>query len=212
MQNLRSLVSLVEIKFCGFTDEKDALQACSLGIDFIGFNFVKESKRFVSPEKAKEIISALPERVKKVGVFADEPVQRVNFIKRYCGLDMLQFHGFETPEYCSQFRNYIKAFRVKDADSLEAVSKYGTEYVLLDTFVEDKLGGTGKRFNWAIAKEVLDKKVFLAGGLNYNNVAQAIEESKPFAVDVASGIESAAGRKDLDLMRKFVEAVKGIEA
>ena len=199
---------MTKIKFCGFVDEKDAVQACSLGIDFIGFNFVQSSKRFVSPEKAKEIISKLPGHVKKVGVFADETPQRVRFIQQYCKLDLLQFHGFETPEYCSQFRNYIKAFRVKDASSLEPVKNYETEFVLLDAFVEDELGGTGKSFNWGLAKNVGGKKVFLAGGLDAGNVAEAISEAEPFAVDAASGIEDSSGVKSVEKMRAFVEAVK----
>ena len=200
---------MTKIKFCGFIDENEAIQACSIGIDFIGFNFVKESNRFISPEKAKDIIAKLPERVKKVGVFVDETPQRVNFIRQYCGLDFVQFHGFETPEYCSQFRNYIKAFRIKDSASLEPVKNYGTEFVLLDTFVEDKIGGTGKSFNWGLVNEVSDKSVFLAGGLTSENVAEAISVAEPFAVDVASGIEIGPGRKGLEKMRAFVEAVRG---
>lgn len=130
-----------------------------------------------------------------------------------CGLNMLQFHGRETPEYCSQFGLMsIKAFRIRDAESLKELPLYPTDAWLLDAYTADKLGGTGEKFNWDLAIEAkkLGKPIFLAGGLTAANVAGAVEKVRPFAVDVSSGVEAEPGKKDHQKVRAFIQAAKSV--
>ncbi|OIN95412.1 MAG: hypothetical protein AUJ48_03220, partial [Deltaproteobacteria bacterium CG1_02_45_11] len=157
---------MTKIKICGITNINDALWAVNLGCDILGFVFAKSSKRKVSPQKAKKIISQLPAFVKKVGVFVDEDSKAAEKTAKSCGLDTLQFHGQETPEYCAYFKSgfeTIKSFRIKDEASLAGISDYDTDYILLDTFVDGVEGGTGNIFNWDLAVKAKEagKPVFL---------------------------------------------------
>ena len=206
---------MTKIKICGITNKIDAVNAASLHVDMLGFVFYKKSKRYVGPRLAEDIINELPASIEKVGLFVDEEKSRVLQIAQDAGLTMLQFHGDETPEYCSNFRdNYkvIKAFRLKDKNDLKKVNDYDTDFYLLDNFKTDSIGGTGEPFDWKILKdfEIL-KPVILAGGLNPGNVGRAIKEIAPLGVDVSTGVETSPGRKDLDLMKKFVENVRKID-
>lgn len=203
------------IKICGITNKKDALEAAGLGIDMMGFVFYKKSKRYIGPLEAKDIVNELPQGIVKVGVFADEEAGKVLAIAEEAGLDVLQFHGDETPEFCAPFRGdfkVIKAFRLRGGDDLKKINGYDVDYYLLDTFRADTLGGTGEVFDWKILKDFeLLKPVMLSGGLNPANVGRAIREIAPYGVDVSSGVESAPGKKDARLMKKFVEEVRRAE-
>ena len=141
----------------------------------------------------------LPPFIIKVGVFVDPTEESVLRAIGECGLNLAQFHGNETPEFCRLFPVMtIKAFRIKDADSLKALTDYPTDAWLLDAYVKDKLGGTGAKFNWDLAIEAqkLGRPIFLAGGLTPENVGDAVSKVQPYAVDVSSGVESAPGKKD----------------
>jgi len=201
---------MTKIKVCGITNENDALQAVKLGVDALGFVFA-ESPRKVSSKKVKEIVSLLPPFVSTVGVFVNEDEEKVKEIAQACSLTILQFHGEESPSYCHQFeQKVIKSFQVKDEEILNKIFQYKVDAYLLDTYSVDKRGGTGKTFNWKIAKKVkeLEVLVILSGGLNPENVAQAIIEVKPYAVDVSSGVEKERGRKDYQKLKDFVRRVK----
>ena len=161
---------------------------------------------------AEDIINELPPIIGRVGVFVNEKKENVVKIAEDAGLDMLQFHGDETPEYCASFRplfKVIKAFRLKSKSDLKNVNNYDTDYYLFDTYDSECAGGTGKRFDLDILKdfEIL-RPVILSGGLDPDNVAGAIKEVAPFAVDVSSGVESAPGKKDPELLKRFVENVR----
>ena len=201
----------LKIKICGITSQTDAMVAVEAGADLLGFVFYDQSPRCVPMELAAEIIRALPPFVVKVGVFVNAPAATVYSAVRDCGLTMLQFHGNESPEYCTQFGLMsIKAFRIRDAESLRALLDYRTDAWLLDTYAADKPGGTGATFNWDLAVEAqkLGRPIFLAGGLTPGNVADVARQVRPFAVDVSSGVESAPGKKDADKVRAFITAAR----
>lgn len=206
---------MTRIKICGITNKIDALAAVELSVDSLGFVFYKKSKRYVTPAKAEDIINELPPSIGKVGVFVDEKREDVIRIAEDAGLDILQFHGSETPEYCSSFKEkykVIKAFRLKTKDDLKDVNSFDTDYYLFDTYENGSAGGTGKRFDWAILKdfEIL-RPMILSGGLDPENVERAIKEVAPYGLDVSSGVESAPGKKDIKLLKKFVENVRKVE-
>ncbi len=203
----------VKVKFCGITSIEDAEQAVEAGADAIGLMFYAGSPRHVSLQAAQAIERRLPPFILRVGVFVDAPAEDVFSAMHLCGLSMLQFHGEETPEYCRQFGMMtMKAFRVRNEDSLKEISKYDTDAYLLDSFVADKAGGTGKTFNWKLAASAVElgKPIFLAGGLTQENVAEAVRTVRPFGVDVSSGVESAPGKKDPAKMRAFMAAVRSV--
>lgn len=197
------------IKICGITNIQDALEAASLGVDALGFIFAPSPRR-VEPFVAREIIGHLPESVLKVGVFVNEDLAEVLRIANYCGLDMIQLHGQETPEYCLKVAlPVIKAIRVKDNESLKEMEKYPFASILLDAWSPEQAGGTGKTFHWEMAVEARKKINFiLSGGLNPGNVRQAVRILRPLGVDVCSGVERSAGKKDLFKMTDFVKEVK----
>ena len=201
----------VKVKICGLTNAPDALAAAQAGADALGFVFYDQSPRRVSVEAAAAIIPSLPPFIVKVGVFVNAPEDLVFRAIRQCGLNLLQFHGDEPPEYCLQFGLMsMKAFRIRDAASLDALPNYKTDSFLLDAFAPDKLGGTGHTFNWdlAIAAQKFARPIFLAGGLPPENVAEAVRRVRPYAVDVSSGVESAPGQKDHAKVKAFISAAK----
>jgi len=202
------------IKICGITNKIDAINAAKLGVDMLGFVFYERSKRYVDLKTAKDIISELPGTIVKVGVFVDEDAAKVRAIAEDAPLDALQFHGHETPEYCAAFKGEyktIKAFRLKDKESLKSVSRYDTDFYLVDTHKEGVPGGTGEVFDWKILKDFeFLKPVILSGGLNPENVARAISETAPYGVDVSTGVEESPGRKSLQSLTKFVEEVRKV--
>lgn len=202
---------MVKVKICGITNLKDALTAAKLGAAFLGLVFYKKSPRYVTPQKAKRIIARLPEDINCVGVFVNEKEVNVKKIAEYCGFKTLQFHGDESPEYCRKFKNFkiIKAFRIKDKDSLKNIGKFKVSAYLFDTFVDTKFGGTGKKFNWDLLKNIskIKKPVILSGGLNPDNIQQAIKKVSPFAVDVSSGVEVCPGKKSPKLLKELFKKI-----
>lgn len=204
----------VKIKICGITRTDDAKAVTDCGADAIGLMFYKPSPRFVSMEMAARIAAVVPSGIMKVGVFVNPTVELVHEALTACGLDMLQFHGDETPGFCRSFGvRSMKAFRIRDAASLAALKAYDTDAWLLDAFVPGSLGGSGVTFNWDLAVEAvrLGRPVFLAGGLTPENAGDAVRRVRPYGVDVSSGVESAPGRKDPEKVRAFVAGVRAGE-
>jgi phosphoribosylanthranilate isomerase len=204
---------MVRVKICGITNLKDALDAARLGCDGLGFVFYKKSPRYIAPEKAKIIVSKLAPQLIKIGVFANAREKTVKRIAGLCNLNILQFHGQESPAFCERFAGYkvIKAFRIKNKIDLKRVLKYKTFAYLFDTFVKSKIGGTGKEFNWnLLTREFggINKPVFLSGGLNDKNVKQAIRAVRPAWVDASSSLEIIPGSKDTGKIKKFIRAAK----
>lgn len=201
---------MVKVKICGITNLEDALMVVEAGADALGFVFFRGSSRCISPENAEAIIQHLPPFVQTVGLFVNEESVTVNGIADQCGLDILQLHGEESPEYCQAItRRVIKAFRVKDASSLDDITKYPVAGYLLDAWSPVARGGTGTTFNWDIAAQAATShSIILAGGLTPEKVAGAIATVKPYAVDVSSGVESEPGIKDPAKVTAFVKTVK----
>ncbi|MCC6235852.1 MAG: phosphoribosylanthranilate isomerase [Verrucomicrobiales bacterium] len=204
----------VRVKICGITRVEDALAAVQAGADALGFMFYPPSPRYLSVEQAAAITRELPPFVARVGVFVDASEERVREAASVAGLDTLQFHGKETPEYCRSFVGWrvLKAFRMQNAASLQAVEAYRGMAWLLDSYVAGAFGGTGQTFNWDLACEAVRRggSVVLAGGLTVDNIARAVAAVGPYAVDVSSGVESEPGRKDPALLRAFVKAAKEV--
>jgi len=202
---------MVKVKICGITNLEDALLAAELGADALGFIFYSKSPRKVAPEAAREIIAQLPPFVASVGVFVDEAAAVVQELAARVGLDWIQLHGQESPEYCRNLgRRVIKGFRIQDAESLRPLADYreAAQALLLDTYKQGQVGGTGTAFDWRLAREAKPYgRIILAGGLTPENVAQAIAIAQPQAVDTASGTEAAPGRKDPAKLRAFFKAV-----
>lgn len=201
---------MVRIKICGITSLDDALMAVEAGADALGFVFFRGSPRCISPEQTADIIRHLPPFVQTVGLFVNEEPATVNTLADRCGLDLVQLHGEEPPDFCGFVkRRIIKAFRVKDASSLDAMANYRVAACLLDAWSPAAHGGTGTTFNWEIAaRAAASRRIILAGGLSPDNVGEAIAAVNPYAVDVSSGVESAPGKKDVTLIRAFIEAVR----
>ena len=202
-------MSAVRSKICGITRIEDALAAAEAGAHAIGLVFYAKSPRAVSVQQAREIIRALPPFVTTVGLFVNASRCELSEILEAVPLDLLQFHGDETPADCEGYnRPYIKALRVRPGDDLEAACKLyaSASGILLDTYVAGVPGGTGETFDWALVPARLSKPVILAGGLSPANVAQAIARVKPWAVDVSGGVEQAKGIKDHARIRAFIDA------
>jgi phosphoribosylanthranilate isomerase len=201
----------VKVKICGITSVADGLAAAEAGADMIGLMFYERSPRHISFELATEISRSISPFVLKVGVFVNPEEDDVLRAISECGVNLLQFHGEETPEFCTRFGVMsMKAFRVRDAGSLLALPDYPTDAYLLDAYSPDAHGGTGAKFNWDLALEAKQhgKPIFLAGGLTHENVGAAVHQVQPFAVDVSSGVESAPGKKDSAKVRAFIQAVQ----
>ena len=207
---------MLKVKICGITNHQDALMATELGADSLGFIFAPGPRR-IDPETARRIISSLPPFVQTVGVFVDEDTAIMQQIVRFCGLNLVQLHGDESPEVCRTFMPHtIKAFRLKDESSLGSIMPYHGKVraVLFDTFSEDKRGGTGKTFDWdlAVKGKQPGTPVILSGGLGPANIERAVSVVKPYAVDVNSGIEASPGKKSPDVMKKLMKTIRRIDA
>ena len=201
------------IKICGITNLDDAQAVVEAGADALGFIFYEKSPRFVPLKTAAEISKQLPPFVMRVGVFVNATEDFVLRAIAECNLTMLQFHGDEPPEFCSQFGLMsMKAFRIRDAETLKLIPNYQTDAYLLDAFSSTTLGGTGEKFDWDLAVEAqkFGKPIFLAGGLTPENVAEAVKKVQPFGVDVSSGVESAPGKKDHAKVKAFISAAKSV--
>jgi phosphoribosylanthranilate isomerase len=199
------------VKICGITSVADGLAAAEAGADALGLMFYEPSPRNISIQAAAEIGRQLPPFVIKAGVFVNAPEELVLRAIGECALNIVQFHGDESPEYCGLFPVMtLKAFRIKDAESLQRLPDFKTDAWLLDAHVADKPGGTGEKFNWDLALEAqkLGRPIFLAGGLTPENVADAVRKVHPYGVDVSSGVESSPGKKDHAKVRAFIKAAK----
>jgi phosphoribosylanthranilate isomerase len=197
---------MIKIKICGITNIDDALAAAEFGADALGFNFTKKSPRAIEPQKAAEIISQLPPFVVPIGIFVNEREDRIREIVSLACLQGIQLHGDETPEFCQRFGSrVIKAFQVKNKESLKHMSHYRVSAYLLDSYREGIRGGTGTTFDWHLA--VVAKtfgRIILAGGLNPDNVAEAVKLVQPYGIDVAGGVERDQGVKDHVKLRTFI--------
>jgi len=200
---------MVKIKVCGITSLKDAEKAVDLGADALGFNFYPKSPRFITKVSAKDIIRLLPPFVTPVGIFVNETMDKIMEFMYFTGVRVLQLHGEETPEFCMRMsRPVIKAVRVAGPESLQGLPRYPVIAFLLDSATEG-YGGSGQTFDWNLAVEAKKfGKIILSGGLTPENVVEAIEKVRPYAVDVCSGVETAPGRKDHTRLKEFMEAVK----
>ena len=204
------------IKICGITNLEDAVAAIAMGVDALGFNFYKPSPRYITPQSAREIIEQLPESVLKVGVFVnEESPDVVRNIANESGVTALQLHGDESPEYCSQLADkyIIKCLAVSNDFDKQITERYQVDAIMLDTKHNTLRGGTGRAFDWSIAQQVgkTVPKLYLAGGLSPENVADAIETVRPFAVDACSSLEVKPGKKDHERMRAFIAAVRSVK-
>lgn len=207
---------MLRVKICGLTRAEDARWALEAGADALGFNFVPGYPRRLEIERAASLLEALPPFGVRVGVFAGADPAWVEEVARRLGLDAVQLHGSESPEECRRLRasgfRVLKAFRVRGRESLKAVADYPDVTPLLDAYREDELGGTGRPFAWALAREVGERRPFvLAGGLTPENVAEAVSVARPYAVDVSSGVEVKTGVKDPERVRAFIARAKGWE-
>lgn len=204
----------IRVKICGITRLEDAMVAVHHGVDALGFILWPESDRYISPEEAGQIVRYLPPFVQAVGVFVNPDKSWVEVASAVAGLDLLQFHGDESPDFCSQFRlPYIKAVRVRTGlDLLQYALRYEeSKGLLLDTYAVGKPGGTGRSFDWKLIPSELSLPWILSGGLHPDNVVDAIEQTHPLALDVSSGVEIAKGIKDANKISAFMQGVRSCE-
>jgi phosphoribosylanthranilate isomerase len=206
---------MVLVKVCGITNLDDALAAANAGADALGFNFYQRSPRYVTPEVARTIVDRVRidyPNLLHVGVFVNEGLDAIQKVAAVAGVSALQLHGNETPEYCKALKGHhlIKVFSASDKFEPQTVLDYEVQAIMLDAVDKKAFGGTGKLSNWTVARETseLVPKLFLAGGLSAENVADAINQVNPFAVDACSRLESVPGRKDHASVRAFVAAVR----
>ncbi|HID78959.1 MAG TPA: phosphoribosylanthranilate isomerase [Aquifex aeolicus] len=205
---------MVKVKVCGITNLKDAIEAVKAGADYLGFVLYPKSPRYIKPEKVGEIVGNLPKKVPTVAVVVNgSPEKLIELFD--LGFDYIQLHGDEGPEILNYLppSQVIKAFRVKDSLSEELLKPWeGVFAFLLDTYKRGVYGGTGETFNWEVAKGLPQKgyKIFLSGGLNPENVEEAISSVRPYAVDVSSGVELTKGKKDLKKLKEFILRAKGV--
>lgn len=201
----------VRVKVCGITRSEDAKYAIQHGVDAIGFVFWAHSARYIDPVSAAQITATIPSFVTSVGVYVDPDATWVEETSRIAKLSLLQFHGSESPDFCNQFAlPYIKAIRVKqDIDLLQYAEYYrSARGLLLDTYTAEMPGGTGHTFNWNLIPRSLPLPLILSGGLNPDNIIAAIRQTKPWAVDVSSGVEVTKGIKDEKKIYAFMQGVK----
>lgn len=190
---------------------EDALLAIECGADALGFIFYEKSKRYIAPEKTKEIITSLPFFVVKVGVFVNERIEKVNKIAKDIGLNAVQLHGEETIEYCRQITHpIIKAFRVNNDFDYSVIEQYSEYQIMLDTYSSKEHGGTGSTFNWETIPPQLKNKIILAGGISENNIEEIYTNVKPEAVDLSSSLEIEPGEKDHNKVKSFFNKLNNL--
>lgn len=204
----------VKVKICGITNWRDAKRAVEAGADLLGFNFYPLSPRYVEPGQARRIARRLPRRVAKVGVFVNQREDVMLEIARAVGLDYLQLHGDESPDLVSRLARsvrVIKAFQVRDRFRASRLRSFSASAFLLDGFSRSRRGGTGNTFAWGVAQRAKHYgRIFLAGGLKPENIAAAILEVRPYAVDICSGVEAVPGRKDAKRIRELMQAIHSV--
>lgn len=204
----------IKVKICGLTTPEDAEAAVEAGADLLGLVFYEKSPRAVDIETAMRVARAIPPYILRVGLFVNASPTLIADAIAKVGLQLLQFHGDESPDFCRQFGMMtMKAFRVAGPETLDRLQEYVTDAWLLDAHVSGQFGGTGRTFDWGIAARAsrLGKPVFLAGGLTPENVGKAVAEVRPYGVDVSGGVEAAPGRKDPAKMRAFVQAARAAD-
>ncbi|MGB1849612.1 MAG: phosphoribosylanthranilate isomerase [Litorivicinaceae bacterium] len=201
---------MTRVKFCGLRHKDDVAEAVALGVDALGFVFYEPSSRCVAPEDAATLTRAVPAFLTRVGLFVNENAETIKRIFEIARLNLIQYHGEESPEFCDSVGlPYIKAFRVQqDTDIRGAMDRYpNASGFLLDAYVKGQPGGTGERFDWGLIPRSY-APIILAGGLTPDNAKDAIEQVAPWALDVSGGIESKPGRKDPDKMARFMDACR----
>jgi len=201
---------MTRVKFCGLRHKDDIADAVALGVDALGFVFYEPSSRYVAPKDAATLTRAVPAFLTRVGLFVNENAETIKRISEIARLNLIQYHGEESPEFCdSDGLPYIKAFRVQqDMDIRGAIDRYpNASGFLLDAYVKGQRGGTGERFDWGLIPRSY-APIILAGGLTPDNAKDAIEQVAPWALDVSGGIESKPGRKDPDKMARFMDACR----
>jgi len=209
---------MIRVKICGVTTIEDARHALDCGADALGLNFVPGTPRCLDEKAAAEIAAPLPPFGSRVGIFVNEAAERVDAIARRVGLDAAQLHGEETPEECRWLMGrglrVIRGLRVRGADTIEEAALYPDCTILLDAYVQGELGGTGKTFDWSLARELAaTRPLILSGGLRPENVAEAVREVIPYGVDSSSGVEGQTpGRKDPERVRAFIENARAAES
>lgn len=202
----------IMIKICGITSREDALKCIRAGSDAIGFIFA-DSPRNITPEQARKIVEVIPPFITTVGVFVDEDAEEIKRIIKYCGIDIVQLHGEESPSICEKLMpRTIKTLRFKDKSSLNLLDEYKNRVraILLDTYDEKLMGGTGRPFNWELGKiaKAYRIPIILAGGLNPRNITDAIRIIRPMGVDANSGVETGPGKKSFTLIKEFISNVR----
>jgi phosphoribosylanthranilate isomerase len=202
---------MVEIKICGITRLEDALHAADCGADALGFIFYRKSPRYIDPEAAAKIIARLPGRICAVGGFVNEDAEVVKTVAASCGLDLIQLHGNEPPDYCGQFDGdtLIKALALEMEEDLEKAFLYPVRAILVDARDSGRYGGTGKKASWELAAALgIRHPLILAGGLNRENIAAALQTVRPHAVDINSGVEISPGKKDSEKVKEIIEMIR----
>ena len=201
---------IVKVKICGITNYDDAAAAMDMGADLLGFNFYPKSPRFVTGEKAGDIVNELPAFIDTAGIFVNASIDQIRETMDLCPLNWIQLHGDETPEFCRSLTSHnvktMKAVRVRDQADIERADIFFTDAVLLDAFHPDKYGGTGATFDWSVVGHST-KRIFLAGGINPDNAAAAVELGV-YGIDVCSGIEAEPGKKDHKKMKKLFDNIR----
>jgi phosphoribosylanthranilate isomerase len=200
----------MEIKICGITNMDDAVMAFAYGADALGFIFYEKSPRYLTPETARRIAYDLPDDISKVGVFVNHDIHAVREIYEFCGLDMIQLHGDESPDYCREIPQsiLIKAISPRKEEDLSIASNYCARAIMIDARESGLYGGTGKKSNWDLATKLKEMHLLvLSGGLNVGNILQAIRRVSPHAVDVNSGVEISPGKKDPRKVQSMIELV-----
>lgn len=197
------------VKICGITNFNDADAACDAGADALGFIFAPSS-RMVDVQTARSIVAGLPQGVEAVGVFVNDSVERIRQVVSTCRLTRVQLHGSETPEFVSQLQlPTIKSFAVRDSSVLEEIPQFDVDMFLLDTFSEQLAGGTGRTFDWDIARKAAPSgRLILSGGLTPDNITEALGKVRPYGVDVSSGVEKSRGIKDHEKIKQFINKVR----
>ena len=202
---------MIEIKICGITNLDDAIAVAKSGADALGFIFYPKSPRYVSPEEARKIIGNLPGEITRVGVFVNHRADEIKEIADFCGLNLVQLHGNESPEFCRQFpvSTLVKAFSPRNENDLQVLKDYPVKAILVDTHDPKLYGGTGKTSNWELASIIKESHpLILSGGLNIDNITEAIETVHPDAVDINSGVEVSPGKKDHNKVSEIIKIVR----
>jgi len=205
---------VTQIKICGITNEEDALHAAGCGAAALGFIFYPLSPRYVKPEDARKIVSVLPDELVKVGVFVNENVAEIKRVMEYCGLDMIQLHGDESPEFCRKFPAFqiIKAVELENDNDLNHAYSYEVAAILVDSRHDGLYGGTSRKANWKLACRTKNKKpLILSGGLNEENIAEALHTVAPAALDINSGVESEPGKKDHAKLARIFDIIRHVD-